>query len=234
MFGTVDEFFSEYLRYHTIENFVILITGREIISDHKDRYGLRGVYKSIYKDVIFAPKIAPNPAVEESFWGSSNTSQFGELYKSQLSTKEVFIDVCAIVDLVVNKDKNVILLCSNREGKMEFFEYLREFIMENFKLYMVSTKEVILDPELLTNYGNKEEIKNMLLFQIQYRNIADKTFGEFINTYVDDAAERFKEILMKKSIDELAEIGKTYQIHINKYKPKDLIVERILTKLMES
>lgn len=232
MFGDITEFFGSYLKEYELKDFVIVVCGRDIIADIKEKEGVRQFYKSRYKNIVFAPKLTPTPLVEESFWGG-NRDSFEYEYKKQLSTKESITEACALIDLVVNKGKNVVLLCSKRENYSEYFEYLREFLNEWFKLYMVSIKEAMVDNELLYKYGNDDEIRTMLLFQIKHHNITDQTFGEFINKFVDDEAKKYEQVLMSKSIDELVAIGAQYSVHVNRYKPKDYIVEHILKKIME-
>jgi uncharacterized protein YeaO (DUF488 family) len=234
MFGDISEFFGSYLKDYDLKDFVILITGRDIITGIKERVGTQQSYTSRYKNVMFAPKLAPTATVEEFFWGGTrDKTEFVTAYKNQLLTKENLTDVCALVDLVVNKNKNVVLLCSKRENIMEYYEYLREFLDEYFKLYMVSIKEAMVDNELLYKYGDDDEIRTMLMFQIKANNITDQTFGEFINKFVDDEAKKYKEVLMSKSIDELVAIGTKYSVHVNKYKQKEFIVEHILKKIMQ-
>lgn len=237
MFGDINQFFGEYLKEYKLEDFVIVVTGREIITSIKQKAktlssGSFNSYQSKYKNIVFAPRIAPSPVVEESFY-SNIQSKFEAAYKEELTIKEVMSDLCAIVDMVVNKNKNVVLLCSKRESYMEFFEYMREFIMENFKLYMISIGEALVDHDLLYQYGNDDEIRTMLAFNIKYYKIVDETFNDFINRFIDDEAEKYKEMLMNKTVDELAAIGSKYSLHINKYKPKELIVEHILKRIME-
>ena len=237
MFGDINQFFGEYLKEYKLEDFVIVVTGREIITSIKQKTkslnaGSFNSYQSKYKNIVFAPRIAPSPVVEETYY-SNNQARFESAYKEELTIKEVMSDLCAIVDMVVNKNKNVVLLCSKRESYMEFFEYMREFIMENFKLYMISIGEALVDHGLLYQYGNDDEIRTMLAFNIKHYKIVDETFNDFINRFIDDEAEKYKEMLMNKTVDELAAIGSKYSLHINKYKPKELIVEHILKRIME-
>lgn len=232
IFGDINEFFGSYLKDHELKNFVIVVCSRDIISDIKEKRGVSQFYTSRYKNIVFSQKLLPTPSVEETFWGG-NRDAFEYEYKKQLSTKETIVEACALVDLVVNKDKNVVLLCSKRENYIEYFEYLREFLNEWFKLYMTSIKEAMVDNELIYKYGDNDEIRTMLLFQIKHHNITDQTFGEFINKFVDDEAKKYEQVLMDKSIDELVAIGAQYSVHVNRYKPKEYIVEHILKKIME-
>lgn len=230
MFAELSDFFGRYLKDHKISNYEIIIAGVDIISEINKKDGSRNSYTSRYKNVDFCPSIVPGAICQEQFWGGSRKN-YVDRYREQLGTKEAMYDLCSIVDLVVNKDLNVILLTSHREWAMEFFEYMREFIMENFKLYMVSCQEATIDPGLLTSYGDNDEIRAMLAFQINRYDLESSELNEFINKYTDDADNKLEEFLNSQTIDQLYEIGTKYSIHVNRFKPREEIIDRILSKI---
>ena len=231
MIASVNDFFGNYLRHNRIFNYEILVLGKDIVSENQINDDGRIYYRSNFHHVTFCTDISPNSLVEQNAYGL-NITEFIETYNRQLMMPDSMMNLCCIVDLVVNKDTNVIMLCSEREFKMGFVEPLREFIFNRFGLYMVTSVECSYDPGLLTQYGDKLDIKRKLDFQIRENDLVDKGIGKFINKFSDNIEESYRKILMEKSIDELYQYGLKHSIHVNRYKSKEYIVDRIMSRVI--
>ena len=231
MISSVNEFFGNYLRTNRLSNFKLMIISRDIVTDDKENNDGVISYRSHFENVTFCNGVAPSSYVESYAYGL-NFTEFTETYIRQLNTPESMMNLCCIIDLVVNKDINVIFLCSEREFKMGFVDPLREFIFNTFGLYMITSIECSYDPGLLTQYGDKLDIKRKLDFQINEHELIDKGCGSFINKYCDDVEESYRKNLMSMSIDELYQFGLKNSIHVNRYKPKEYIVDRIMARIL--
>ena len=233
MIASVNDFFGNYLHHNRISNFEIVVIGKDIITSDQINDDGKISYRSSFEHVSFCGVISPSAYVEQYAYGL-NMTEFVDTYNRQLGTPESMMSLCCIIDLIVNRDINVILLCSEREFKMGFVEPLREFIFNTFGLYMITSVECMYDPGLLTQYGDKDDIRRKLAFQIKENGLVDKVLGIFINKYDDNVEETYREILMSKSIDELYQYGVKNSIHVNRYKPKEYIVDRIMRRLLST
>ncbi len=236
MYLSINDFFQRYLKMvngDLGDNYQILVVSKDIIADEYTKNTNGVLYQSRFENIDFTPELFPHPNVQEYRY-SSNINQYGEMYKSQLDQLDMGRTLCCIVDLIVNENVNVYMICSNVEFKMEFFEYMKETVFEKFGLIMTSFEDYLENPDSLYDNGNFDEIKLSLQFQINNLKLIDENIGQFFNKFTKDMAESYKKILMDKSIDELYTLGTKQGLHINKYKPKELIVEHILSKLMDS
>ena len=233
MISSVNEFFGTYLHNNRLSNYELMVIGKDIISDNQLNDDGRISYKSNFDHVTFCSIVSPSSHVEQYAYGL-NMAEFVDTYNRQLQTPETMYNLCCIVDLVVNRDINVIFLCSEREFKMGFVEVLREFIFNKFGLYMYTSVECRYDPGLLTQYGDKKDISRKLEFQIKTFDLIDKGIDKFINKYCDDVEKSYRDILMSKSVDELYHYGLKHSIHVNRYKSKEYIVDRLMRKVMST
>lgn len=230
MIASVNDFFGNYLRNNKISNYELLILGKDIITGDQINNDGKITYRTAFQHVNFCDRVSPSSLVEQYAYGL-NMTEFVEAYNRQLNMPETMSQLCCIVDLVVNRDLNVIMLCSEREFKMGFVDILREFIFNNFGLYFVTSIETRYDPELIKHYGDKDDIRRKLNFFINKNELIDKGLGKFINKYVDDIEESYREILMNMSMDELYQYGLGKSIHVNRYKSKEYTVDRIMRKV---
>lgn len=177
----------------------------------------------------------PGPAVQELSWGTS-PDMYAMKYSEQLSDSKAMYELCCIADSVINDDRNIFILCSNAEYKQGYLDILREFIYNNFKLKAWSYTEYMNDHEVLNEPIDLEEAKKVLAFQIKANNLEDEIVGGLFNQYIhdEDVEKTYKEILMKKTPEELFRMGVQKNIYINKRKPKEVIVDQLMGKLLKS
>ena len=226
-------FFSEYLkeRKGKLEDYEIIIVSKDIVSDIRRRVSDIDQYESRYKYVDFAVNLYPNNGVLEYLWGSTK-EQFATMYAAQLGKTDQMRDLCSIVDLVVNEGKNAIILCSNAEYKTEFFEYMKDFVYSSFGLQMTSYDEYIENHDAVKDIGDIGKIRELLKFQLVNNDIIDETIDVFVNRYAEDLIGEYKNILMSKTTNQLIEIGKKYDVYVNKLRPKEYNVENILQAMV--
>ena len=236
LFITINDLFMDYLKNNKVDmnKTDIIVASRDIVTDIR-RYNRIGTdYESKYKNIDFAIELSPNPNVLEMYTGSTS-SMYIESYRDQLSgTTVAQKDLCAIVDMIVNDDFDVILVCSKSEMNMQYFYIMRDYIDEVFRLRGYIYDELKEDDSLdLNTIGNPDEIKAMLAYQLKTLELIDENIGEFFNKFKDDLADKYQKVLLSKTVDELVDIGRSKGIYVNKYKPKEVIVDHILKKMLE-
>ena len=235
MYLSVNDFFSKYLTMidGKLENCQIIVVSKDIIAnEYIEENGVK-IYKSSYDSVDFTPELYPNSRVME-YRLSSTMKSYADMYIQQLEGLEQCRVICSIIDLVINENMNVILLCSKVDLKVQHFDIMRDFMFDKFGVVMHSFEEYLENPDCLNDCGDFETARLMLQFQIENMKLIDENIGVFFNQFTKDMAEQYRQILMNKSIDELCEIGIRNNIHVNRRKPKEYNVDHIMQKLLPS
>ena len=234
---TVNDFFMDFMKkYVAKENkkhFEIVIVSKDIITDNQYIAMKESRYISNYTNINFANDLRPCPEVKEYLYNSSE-DDFAQRYKTQLSFMEPMTTLCSIVDLVINDDTDVILLCSYSESKSSsYMDILCDFIYDNFGIMVNKYKDTKDKDDIEFDPGDYERAQRLLEFQIQNQGLVDRYVGTFFNKFTKDMADDYRKILMSKSIDELSAIGANRNLYINRHKPKEYIVDHILKSIMD-
>ena len=236
LFITINDLFMDYLKNNKVdmESTNIIIASRDIETDIRRNTRTGTEYESKYKNIDFAIELSPTPSVLEMYTGSSS-AMYIESYREQLANTTVIQkDLCAIVDMIVNESFDIIIVCSISEMNMQYFYILRDYIDEVFRLHGYIYGELKENETLdVTDFGNPDEIRTMLAYQLKTLELIDENIGEFFNKFKDDLADKYKNVLLSKTVEQLVELGRQKGIHVNKYKPKEVIVDHILKKMLE-
>lgn len=237
VYATINDFFGEYLKDSGKEfsNYELVVISRDIVGDfvRKNSTTAQTEYISKYKNVDFLMDLFPDPSVLEFYTGSTHDS-FVSAYRGQLMQDKNLYDLCCLVDLVVNDDKNIFLLCSNSEYLMGFMDVLNGVIQEQFKMKIFAYAEFKTDPECVTTMGDIDEIRVTLAYQLDVHDFMDDVTGEFFNTLYSNMEETYRKVLMDKTPEELTKLALKKGIYVNKRKPKEQIVNHIMDKLLSS
>lgn len=233
LYSDIDTFFSKYLydnKDKSFSNYNIIVVSRDIITDEKcvDGEGY-STYKSKYKNIDFLLNLYPSPKVLEFYHGSS-ANVFAEAYIDQLKLDNNRIDICCILDMVINDDKNVILICSKNELLMEFFDILKDYINSEFGCNIYSMAEYYENKDCINNLGDMDDVKKLLLFHMKELGLIDDVTGVVVNYMMPDMIEKYREVLMKKSKDELFKIAASKGTYVNKHGTIESMVDHILKK----
>lgn len=234
---TVNDFFMDYMKKYLKKEdkkpFEIVVISHDVITSNQYSSKMHTRYVSDYAVVNFALDLYPAEGVNDLMY-NIDSDDFAQHYRTYLSYDERMITLCSIVDLVVNNDTDVIMICSYSESKsMPYMDILCEFIYDNFGIVVNKYKDTKDKEDLEFDSGDYEKAKRLLEFQIQNQGLVDRYVGEFFNKFTKDMADDYRKILMSKSIDELSVIGANRNIYINRHKPKEYIVDHILKSIME-
>lgn len=238
VYATINDFFGEYLRDagQKLDNYEIIVVSKDIVSDlrRNNSKTAQVEYMSKYKNVDFLMNLFPDPSVMEFYTGST-TESFISAYRGQLTNQDGnMYDLCCLVDLVVNDDKNLFLLCSNSEYLTGFMEVLDGVFQEQFKMKVFPYAEFKADPDCVKKIGDLDEIRVTLAYQLDVHDFIDDVTGDFFNCLYSDMEETYRKVLMSKTPEELSKLAMKKGIYVNKRKPKETIVNHIIDKLLSS
>lgn len=233
MYLSINDFFQKYLteKQGQLDNFQIIVISKDIIADTETRVNNMTMYESRFDDIEFLTQLYPHTDTLNYLLGNTRES-FRERYIEQLDSLDEARLICCIVDMVINDGVDVYMISSKTEMMIGFYDVVREYMNTKFSMDIKSFEEYCENPECLNDIGDENEIRMMLQFQIEQLKLIDADIGEFFNVLTKDMATTYRDILMKKSIDELYRIGTNNNLHINKHKPKEYIVDHIMSKLM--
>lgn len=198
MFANFDDLITNFAKDQDLHQWVIIIASHEICGSLKTRTAFTGGvstginYESKYDNIEFVNSLRPTASIMEYAY-TSNKTQFVELYNNQLISGEAFMDICTIVDMIVNNDCNVIITMSGYECAAKIPEYLRDFIYDQFGVYGY----MFADLKRLTEYYNDkttyEKIVESLSFDVP-DEFTGRNYLTIVSNYTDDL-EKTKETL---------------------------------------
>ena len=231
----ITQFVESVVRDKDMTNAHIIIISNSIIGSIT-RKGAQNEERteSKYKNVEFVENLYPEPVVQTYADRYSGRDMFRDAYIDQITRDDNFGDVCAIVDLIANKDKDVILLTGPFEYSMGFFDVLAMFLEEHFGLVSASQDKIergdVSLREIDTANQDIEAIR---------KNLADcvvKTMGiedmdDLYNRFCDSLEEKYKEILMRKPMDKLIKIAEERGYKINSNLEKEEYVDRLFDRM---
>lgn len=136
MFISFDDLLMDFAKDQDLSKWEIVIASHEIMGSLKTRGAIAGVstginYESKYDNIEFVNSLRPTASTMEYAY-STDKDRFIESYNSHLLSAEPFMDVCCIVDMIVNEDINVMIVMAGYECSARIPEYLREFIDDQF------------------------------------------------------------------------------------------------------
>ena len=103
-----------------------------------------------------------------------------------------------------------------------------------YKLNIYSYTDFQSDNNCIYNIGNREEIKKYLQVQLVENDLIDDLTNEFFNELTDNMVEVYRKTLMQKTVNELDKIATKKGIYVNKHKPKEVIVDHIISGLIKN
>lgn len=272
MFAGLDDLITKFARYNDLANYSILVVSAEIAASLKVRSSLGHVttgvsYESKYDNIEFVDSLRPVASALEYAYDQRNRDVFLTKYESQLLGAESFMDLCAIVDMVVNEGVDVIIVVSVYEIGGDVHGALRDFILCEFGLQGYKYDEL---ERLITYYGKEEYegVVKSLGFDIPdefdgediapiVRNIGDvdkirerlemqkniaatikSDPGEenditsvFFNRFTEDLQSKVKELLLKRTDDDIKDMCREKGIRITKTATRESLVDKILHEM---
>ena len=88
-----------------------------------------------------------------------------------------------------------------------------------------------MDPDVdITKYGDPDEVQiNIRQYKLELSG--NEKEEEFFNWMVDSMSEKYRDILMKKSIDQLVTLATNKGIFVRRKASKESIVDKILARM---
>lgn len=264
-----DDLIMEFARYNDLHDFSILVASHEIVGSLKVRGVMSGVtsgitYQSKYDNIEFVDSLRPTAQAMEVCY-AGNVERFTEAYNSHLLSSEPFMDLCCIVDMIVNEGCDVLIVMASYEFSGRIPHYLRDFILSEFDVQGYVYSEL---QRLSTNYDNKEMYEKIVKslpfdvpgefdgtdFKCIIRNIGDvDTIREklelqkgiaatmaadpgeendiqsiFFNHFTEDLEDKVRELLMKRTEDDIKDMCRSKRIRILPGSTKKILVDKII------
>lgn len=259
----------EFARYNDLHDYQIIVASHEIVGSLKVRGVVSGVtsgitYQSKYDNIEFVDSLRPTgTAMEQCYAG--NKERFIELYESHLNSVEPFVDLCAVVDMIVNSECDLLIVMASYEFAGSIPSYLRNFIKDSFhvqgyiydelkrlstyyndkSVYEKIVKSLPFEvPEefdgtdfkvLIHNIGDIDEIKENLEAQKQIAATMAADPGEendiksiFFNRFTEELEDKVRELLMKRSDDDIKDMCRAKRIRILPGSTKEQLVAKIM------
>lgn len=238
LFVNLQEMFSEVLKMNQngefpfeLKDSYILVLSRDIITDtiKKSDFNIGGShnYQSKYSNVDFIYELLPT-ATQMEYATTAGMETFIEEYTSRLYGEKQMIDIISICEVVAVRDKPVFVLSTSMEYRCGYPEILKDFFRDEMGLIGYTMDDLRgKSIDTVFNIGDVEEIKKSIE---SHKDMVLKQYDKeyFFNTLMDDMEKAYKEILDKKSIDDLKGIAKSRRIFISRRDDKDRIIEKII------
>lgn len=231
----IDQFIGKVVKDKNMDSAHVVVLSSSIVgSVQKKGPGNTDVIESKYKNIHFAENLYPEPRVQNYADRYSEREMFREAYIEQITRDDNFGDVCAIVDLVVEKGKDVILVTGPFEYSMGFLEILSIFIKDEFGLESASFDQLergdMSPREIDTANQDMDKIKeNLNSFVVEALQLQTKE--DMYNRFCDDLETKYKEILMRKTIEQLHYIADDKGYKINPRLEKKEYVDELFDRM---
>lgn len=226
---TLNEFMEFYAKDKTkdLRDYLLIVIGRDIFANDKSLTTYNATQcTSKYDNIEFLPSLTPKAASME-YLGADQTDQFSTLYVNQLMAGEPLKDMLCIVDMVVNDGIKVIMLYLNTERKLGWPPLLFDTFEDLFGIHCYGPVDCI-DPEVDTNdYGDIDAIREKINQYKGYLTDSGKK-EDFFNEYIDSMEETYREILNRRTVDELVQFAQKKGFWVNRRSTKDAIIDKII------
>lgn len=219
LFMTIEDMMTDFARDHDLHDFSIMVTSSMITASLKPRtaslsYVATGItYESKYDNIEFTLEIKPSAHLESllygNMYGTSNRNNqrkqidaFVDGYNSQLIESEPYLTCCAIADMIINSDANVIILMTDSDVKeMPVFpETLNNFMEDEFHIFGYDYKELLKISKAFND--GKDEYDKMLKY-LSYdvpEEFNGRNFEVIYNNSIDGDIDVVKKELEAKKI----------------------------------
>ena len=203
LFIKFEDLITDFAKDHDLHEWMIIIASHEIAGSLKTKTAIAGIstgiqYESKYDNIEFVSSLRPTPSIMEHAYGE-NKDSFIEMYNSHLLSSEPFMDLCCIVDMIVNSDTKVMVVMSGYEYAARIPYFLNQFIMDEFEIRGYLYDNLL---RLSTNYDNKsmyEKIVKNLDFPVP-DEFTGRNFDVILENYTDNIEEVKEKLELQKVI----------------------------------
>lgn len=234
LFMTVMDLVTYVAKDWPLKEFQILVASQDIVTSDQaaNRQDKSVRYTSIYDNIDFMRSVIPSSTTMTYKYSRTPEmdDRFEMAYDNQLSADDAFQDILCMVDMAVNDKIPIIVLFSDVDFCTGFPEQLRRFVYDRFG-FVIHTTEDLLDPDVdITKYGDPDEVQiNIRQYKLELSG--NEKEEEFFNWMVDSMSEKYRDILMKKSIDQLVTLATNKGIFVRRKASKESIVDKILARM---
>ena len=203
LFISFEDLVTDFAKDHDLHEWMIIIASHEIMGSLKTKSAIAGIstgiqYESKYDNIEFVSSLRPTPSIMEHAYGNDKDS-FIEMYNSHLLGSEPFMDLCCVIDMIVNSDCKVMIVVAGYEYVARIPYFLNEFIMDEFGVRGYLYDELL---RLSNNYENKsmyEKIVKSVDFDVP-DEFTGRNFDVIMQNYTDNVDEVKERLELQKVI----------------------------------
>lgn len=202
VFISFTDLMTDFAKDHDLHEWEILISSSEIFGSLQMRTAISGItgqvkYSSKYDNIEFVDSLRPSPSALESAYGITR-NRFVELYQGQLLGSDAMMDLCCIVDMMINEDCSIMIVMSDFESNTSRIpEVLRQFIEDEFGVigYLYSDLKNLSD-----NYGTKNYEAICRTSSLEIPDTFTGRNFEVITTHIVDDMEEVRKNLEAQKV----------------------------------
>lgn len=226
---TLNEFMEFYVKdkEKNLQDYLLIVIGRDIIASDKSITTYNATQSiSKYDNIEFLPSLTPKAASME-YLGADQIDQFSNMYVNQLMGDEPLKDMLCIVDMIVNDGIKIIMVHHSTDQKLGWTPLLFDTFEDVFGIRCYGAVDCV-DPEVDTNdYGDVEAIRKKVDEYKAYLTDSGKK-EDFFNEYIDSMEFTYRNILDRRSVEELVEFARKKGFWVNRRAPKNQIIDKII------
>lgn len=205
VFISFGDLLTDFAKDHDLYEWEILVSSSEIsgsLQMRTDSFGIMGGihYESKYDNIEFIDSLKPTPSSMESAFGGgpSSRKRFEEMYTSQLLSSDAMVDICCIVDMMLEENANILIVISDFECSARTHHVLRDFIEEEFGIigYIYSDLKNLSDNYATSGY---EKILNTSSIDVP-DTFTGRNFEVITSNNITDTVGAIKENLEAQKI----------------------------------
>lgn len=203
MFISIEDLIMDFAKDHDLKKYEILIASHDIVGSLKTKSITGGVstgieYESKYDNIEFINSIRPTPTVMEFAYGANNQDRYIEMYYNQLIGSEAYVDICCIVDMILNNDCNVLIVTSAFEVSAKVHDILASFFFDEFGINGYIYRDL---KRISENYGTDkyEKIVKSTDYEVP-ETFTGRNFEVITNNVTDDIGEAKRVLEAQKVI----------------------------------
>lgn len=209
VFISHEDLLMDFAKDHDLHNYNIMIASHEISGSLKTASSVSGIsqaitYESKYDNIEFVNSLRPTPTIMEYAYSEDKT-RFASMYASHLISDEPYLDLCTILDMVVNQGYNIMIVMARYEHAGRIPSCLREFIENEFGIVGYIYEDLL---RLSENYGTP--VYDKIVKTLPY-----KVPEEFTGRNFDVITSNFTGELSLDEIKQNLEVQKAIAVGMN-------------------
>ena len=217
---TSDDFLSKFVKDFNYKKFNFLLVSQDIKTTQK------------YKNVYALPSLIPPTPIMSAIINNGDKKKAIKKYREYLLTPRALTLMTILVRLAVVDNSNVVLICSEDEGKYNYLDILCDFIEELYGVKIHTYKKFAKNPEKCSCVdGNKKEVVKTIKKFLKHAEFEEGKSDGAKYTVNTQKREITKKDLEKLSKGELIQLCEKAEIKVKKGMGRKDIIEKFMKQI---